>query len=160
MKKLTEWLSRIITLILLVSMCVLVVVTFLQVFCRFVIKVPVSWSEEVARISFVWLILMGAAVCVRENSHLSLEIVTSLLSDRARSNMKIFVSTAICLVSLVVLTAGTSYVLRSVGKTTVTMPIPANCVYIAAPISAILMIIFSVENIFEEMKNRKGDGRS
>ena len=160
MKKLNEWLSRLITLILLVSMCVLVVVTFLQVFCRFVIKVPISWSEEVARISFVWLILMGAAVCVKENSHLSLEIVTSLLSPKARSGMKIFVSAAIILVSLVLLTAGGSYVLRSVGKTTVTMPIPANCVYVAAPISAVLMIIFSIENIVEELKRRKEEGRS
>lgn len=155
MKQLTDWLRRIITLILLASICVLVVVTFLQVFCRFVIKVPVSWSEEVARISFVWLILMGAAVCVKENSHLSLEIITSSLSPKASSYMRIFVNAAIILVSLVILAAGTSYVMRSVGKTTVTMPIPANCVYIAAPVSAVLMIIFAIENIMIEIKGRK-----
>lgn len=152
MKALTEGLKRIITVVLFISICVLVSVTFLQVFCRFVIKVPVSWSEEVARICFVWLILMGAALGVKEQSHLSLEILTSFVPEKGQRVMRLVIHVVIILVSLVILVSGTSYVLRSMGKTTVTMPIPANCVYVAAPISAVLMMIFSVENILKELK--------
>ena len=152
MKALTEGLKRIITVVLFISICVLVSVTFLQVFCRFVIKVPGSWSEEGARICFVWRILMGAALGVKEQSHLSLEILTSFVPEKGQRVMRLVIHVVIILVSLVILVSGTSYVLRSMGKTTVTMPIPANCVYVAAPISAVLMMIFSVENILKELK--------
>lgn len=155
MRTITKAVNRGIEGLLFCGMCVLILVTFLQVLCRFVLKIPVSWSEEVARLSFVWMIFLGSALGVREGSHLSLEILTAALPERLQRYMKILMNLTVAGIAAVILWYGWNYVVRSVGKTAVTLPIPANCVYIAAPVSAIVMILNAWENVWEEW--RKGD---
>lgn len=152
MKRITKAVNRGIEEVLFCGMCVLITVTFLQVLCRFVLKIPVSWSEEVARISFVWMILLGSALGVKEGSHLSLEILMKALPKRTEHFMKILINLAVIVIAGVILWYGWNYVVRSVGKTAVTLPIPANCVYIAAPVSAFVMILNGVENVMDEWK--------
>ncbi|MCL1999920.1 MAG: TRAP transporter small permease subunit, partial [Planctomycetes bacterium] len=61
MKTISDYLGKCITGCLFILMTMLIAVTFFQVLCRFVIKLPAVWTEEVARMSFVWLIFLGAA---------------------------------------------------------------------------------------------------
>ena len=55
---------------------VMVIIVFTQVIFRFFIQQPLSWSEEVARYVFVWIIWIGAAVVVRENGHPGMDLLT------------------------------------------------------------------------------------
>lgn len=51
------------------------VVTFLQVFTRYVTEDPLIWTEEAARYLFVWITLIGGAAAVRSNRHFGLDIL-------------------------------------------------------------------------------------
>lgn len=155
MKAITNALNKVIAAGLFAGMCVLIIVTFLQVLCRFVLKVPISWSEEVARLSFVWMILLGSGLAVREGTHLSLNVLSGSLPPAARGAFAIGVNVVIVAVAVLILVYGGSYVQRSIGKRMVTIPVPANCVYIAAPISAVVMILNALENIVDQAKGGK-----
>jgi TRAP-type C4-dicarboxylate transport system permease small subunit len=52
----------------------------LQVFTRYVMNSPVSWSEEVALHLFVWMIFIGAAYGVRLGAHPSMSLIASIES--------------------------------------------------------------------------------
>lgn len=52
----------------------LTVVVALQVFTRFVLHVPMIWSEEVARFLFFWVVLLGAAMSVRDRRHFVIDV--------------------------------------------------------------------------------------
>jgi TRAP-type C4-dicarboxylate transport system permease small subunit len=133
-------------------------VTFLQVLCRFVIHVPVVWSEELVRMSFVWMIFLGAAIALKEGAHLTLDMLVSTLNVKGQYVMRMVVLIIIFIAAGFMCYAGFSYVIRNIGKTAVTMPIPSNCVYISAPISALLMMFFSAEQFIGQIKEgfRKG----
>ena len=51
------------------------IVTFLQVFTRYVTENPLIWTEEVARYLFVWITLIGGAAAVRTHGHFGLDIL-------------------------------------------------------------------------------------
>lgn len=152
MKTISDLLSKVICGMLLVFLIVLVVVTFLQVLCRFVIRIPVVWSEEVVRMSFVWLIFLGAAIAIKEGTHLTLDMLVSAFSEKGQQFMRIIVLIIILIAAGALLYAGSSYVIRNIGITAVTMPIPSNFVYVSAPISALLMIFFSIEQLTNQIK--------
>ena len=160
-KKLSGLMGKCIAGCLFVAIAVLVCVTFMQVMCRFVLKIPVAWSEEVARMSFVWLIFLGAAIAVKEGTHLVLDMVTSMVGPRLRTVMEYWVLLFMLVSSGVIFYAGSNYCMRAIGKTAVTMQIPANAVYMAVPISAALMMFFAFEKIMEKMTGKgKGETQS
>ena len=49
------------------------------VLSRYVVATPATWVEEVASISFAWLIFVGAAEVHRRWQHVSVDLLTSLL---------------------------------------------------------------------------------
>lgn len=145
MKTVSNCLGKLIAGALFFFISMLIVVTFTQVLCRFILQVPAVWTEELARMSFVWLIFLGSAIAVKEGTHLSLDMITAAVPPRVRTAMQYWVLLLILVLSGVIFYAGGSYCLRSMGKTAVTLPIPSNCVYVAVPISAVLMMFFAVE---------------
>ncbi|MCI0484057.1 MAG: TRAP transporter small permease [candidate division NC10 bacterium] len=53
----------------LVILYVTVVVIFVQVIARYVLKVSLPWTEEFARFTFIWLIFLANAMAERQKEH-------------------------------------------------------------------------------------------
>lgn len=153
MKKLLDGVQMLCHMLLFLLLLIIVSITFWQVLCRFVLKIPCSWAEELVRLAFVWMIFVGSALAVREHTHLSLDMLVSRFKGKTKRISKILVLLAILAVAVVMLIGGLNYFSRSVNKTMVTLPLPANCTYISIPISALLMIIFGLEQIVVEIQN-------
>ena len=49
-------------------------VVALQVLTRFVLHAPIIWSEEVARFLFFWVVLLGAAMSVKDRRHFVIDV--------------------------------------------------------------------------------------
>ena len=67
-----------------VLMVVLVGDVFLGVFSRYVMQATFKWYDEVARLCFVWLIFLGAAVAVRRRLHFRMRLVVDRFKPGAR----------------------------------------------------------------------------
>lgn len=68
------------TALVIMACCV-----FMQVMARYVFDIPLHWTEEVAAISMVWAVYMGASLCVRERFHIRILVaVQSLPAKMAR----------------------------------------------------------------------------
>ena len=61
-----------------------VVGTIWQIFGRYVIGRAPGWSEEVARMSIVWLTMIGAAACLRSGSHIAVTVLLNAVGPRLR----------------------------------------------------------------------------
>lgn len=61
-----------------------VAVVFLQVVARYVLKIPISWTEEVARFAFIWMVFVGIAITERQKAHFRI----TFLVDRAPARMR------------------------------------------------------------------------
>ncbi len=65
-------------------LALLVVITSLQVFTRYVLNAPLSWTEEAARMVFTWIIFIGAALIVKRGSHISIDYLAKILPAAPR----------------------------------------------------------------------------
>lgn len=56
----------------------------LQVFFRYVMDSPVAWSEEYTMIAYMWAVFWSAAFMVREQEHVSFDIVYDISKPQTR----------------------------------------------------------------------------
>ena len=64
------WLNNFERFAVIALLAALVAVVFLQVASRFVLKLPLAWSEEVSRFIFIWFCWVGASYAVHEYLHI------------------------------------------------------------------------------------------
>lgn len=78
-----RWLERHFEELICCSCLVLIAISvFSQVVARYVFRIALHWTEEVAAMSMVWAVYMGASLCVRERFHIRILVAVSALPQR------------------------------------------------------------------------------
>ncbi len=122
-------------------LAVLVLVALLQVFARYTNVVFVPWTEEMARLLFVWVIWLGAAAALLRGTHIRFELFVQRLPPSLRRRLARAVDAAVA-VALVVLAVYAWQVARSQADTTfLTVPLSVQWTYLAAVVGAVVMLI-------------------
>lgn len=83
---------RLLSALLIVSVAILVIPVALQIFSRFTHLIPhYIWTEEMARFLFIWTIMIGAMIGVRERSHFEVDLWPRL-GPKAEAGVRLLVS--------------------------------------------------------------------
>jgi TRAP-type C4-dicarboxylate transport system permease small subunit len=119
-------------------------VMVLQVTFRYVLNAPLTWTEELARYLYIWACWLGAPVALRRGNHIAIAFVGERIPS-GLGRLVALVTQVAALVFLVQLTVqGGILTVKSHSVEAVTLPIPWSAIYVAAPISAVLMILETV----------------
>ena len=113
----------------------------LQIVTRFIFHDPLFWTEEAARYLFVWLVAIGAAECVRNRSHIAMDVFTTLLPPRPRLILAILLNTLIIAALLILCWYGFFGMLRAHRVMSVAVGVQESFLYGALPVGAALMAI-------------------
>ncbi len=148
MKKLIEILDSILKFGIIGTTVIMVVSCVLQVLSRFILPHPLSWTEELARYSFIWWAFLGAAYAVRLNEHLGMDIFVNLFSPKARGILQrvVFLFTFVFMV--LVTAQGIKIVLVQSGQRATILPISMGWVYGVVPFTGLIMLIYSIYLLF------------
>ena len=87
-------------------MVALVVDVFLGVFSRYVLHATFQWYDEVARLCFVWMVFLGAAVAVRRGAHFRLHLLIDRFGPRLRRATDLGVALVVLLFGVVLVAGG------------------------------------------------------
>lgn len=152
----TRTLDRLLNTVLIGLVGLLTVTVFLQVLARFVLKVPLPWTEEVTRIAFVYSIFVGAAIGVRERAHLNVDFLLVLLPERLRRVLQLVTQALVGVLLAAIVWLGVRYVQAAGVQTTPVLLIPFRYVYLVIPVSGALMLVYLIANVVDDL--RKGAG--
>lgn len=120
-------------------------IMILQVTFRYVLNTPLTWTEELARYIFIWACYLGAPVATRRGNHVTITFVAERL-HRGVSRVVTLGIQAISLVFFLQLAIfGAILVVKSHSVEAITLPIPWSLIYLAVPISGLLMILQTVD---------------
>lgn len=133
-------------------MAVMVSTIILQVFCRFVLNNPLSWSEELARYAFVWITFLGAAVAYRHGAHIFVETIVVLLPRRLQAVLAWVVDVLMVTALLVLLVQGLAIVEVNSNVEATMLEIPMSWVYGSIPVSAAIMLAYQVERTVRRIR--------
>lgn len=124
--------------LLLVGLTLLLTV---QIFNRYVFGTSFVWLEELARISFVWLIYFSAAGAARDDRHIRIEIVDLFVGPNAVRVITLIADTLVFIFDLAVVWLGIMLVQSTLqyGDTTPVTDIPMGIIYAVIPVCYGLM---------------------
>ncbi len=151
--------TGLIRLVLGISSGVIFVVTFLAVIFRYLLKSPLPWSQDVIRLAFTYMIYFGAAYCVRDNSHLNVDVLLTMLSKRGRQKAEILINVILLGFFLFLIAYGFSFAQMGSIQTTSYLMLPMTYYYLGIPLSALGMIFYVMQNIVGQIREMKEGGR-
>lgn len=138
--------DRILAGAVIVIMGALVVDVLWQVFTRFVLRDPSSYTEELARFLLIWVGLLGAAYVAGQRRHLAVDLLPAALSGGRRRMLERLIQT-LALVFAVILVVGGSrlvWVTLVLGQSSAALRLPLGYVYLAVPLCGLLMAFYAV----------------
>jgi TRAP-type C4-dicarboxylate transport system permease small subunit len=153
-RKIKKVLDRSLEVLVTVTMAVLVLDVVWQVFTRFVLRDPSSWTEELATFLMIWVGLLGASVALNRGAHLGIDYFTLKLSPKTRLCTELFVFLGVAVFSLLVLVIGGSQLVRTTlasGQVTPALGLKMGHVYLALPISGFFLVLYSLEFFVERV---------
>ena len=137
------------------SFIVMVALTCWQVFTRYVLKNPSTWSEELVSYLFAWMSLMGASIVTSESGHMNIPVLVDRLNPQMRSYMRILHELIALLFSLAILVYGGWQISwLAMGQMTSSLGVPVGIFYFVIPLCGVLNIIYTIINIAEIAKNK------
>jgi len=154
MENMKKMIDKVLAIIIFVLFAALVAVVFLQVFSRYVLHNSSAFSEELAKILFVWVSLLAAAYIFGEKGHMNIGIVVNKMPYKLGLAFQIFAGLVNMAFIIFVLLFG-GYLAVKLGWTQTNASIPVltiGLIYAALPICAVFSIFYETYNIISDVK--------
>lgn len=150
-----KWLERVLLVLMAMMLVAMVCLMLWQVAARYLLGVPALYTEESLRFLMIWMALTGSAYCFGANKHLSLDLIPSLLPEKA-GRILYLINALVVLVfaGLVLLWGGWQASMSALNQVSPIMQLSMGYVYLILPISALLISILQLINVFLIMTGR------
>jgi len=150
MKQLRKVLDNLLNILAGVSFLAMVGLTCYQVFTRYILKAPSSWSEELVSYLFAWMSLFGASLVVSERGHMNIPVLVEKMSPGVKKALHIFAEIIACLFAAVILVfGGVQIVNLAMGQMTSSLGVAVGIFYIVLPVSGVINVLYTILNIVE-----------
>ena len=137
--------TRVAVILLLAAM---VVIISLEVIFRYVLKLPLVWSEQLASYTMIWLAFLSAAIALREHAHIGMTLLVNRLPDKGKKAVEIVSHLLILIFLAFLIWWGIKHALDVRNqRSPVVFNISMFWPYLALPVGAILMVIQEVKII-------------
>lgn len=141
---------------LVYTMAACVVIVFAQVVSRKVFNSSLSWSEELTKYLFVWLIWLGTSLAAKDKEHINLTLVLDRVGFRTRCVLEIIIKLIWGGLCVFLLVNGTSVVGAMIrrGKMAYSMPwLKVWLVYLAVPVSQGVLAVRLLIQMVDDVRN-------
>ena len=127
-------------------------VVLFGIIARYIMSYPVFWTDELARYLMFYVVMLGSAIALRENSHPSLTFVVEKLPGAFRMIWEIVLYLLIAIVLFVIILGGFEQVEDSMIKKTAALRISYSVVYFGFPLGGLFMLGETVLKIVSKIK--------
>ncbi len=148
---------RLLQILLTLLMAGLLVPVGLQILSRYTGLIPrYIWTEEIARFCFIWIVMIGAMIAVRDGTHFDVDILPRL-GQRANAVLRLFTHLAMLAVALIFVTYGYQFAKFGSIQTSEIAGLPMLTIYIAWPFAGITWLAFLGEKFVEDVRILRGE---
>lgn len=160
MKKLEKILDLAMSTIMSLVMLVLVIFGFWQIFTRWVLNDPSTFTEELLRYLLIWAGMIGAAYCFFHDKHVKLTLLTSKLKGTPLMVLNVLDEIiVIAFVVYVYIFGGAQMVAQNANQLTAVLRLPMSLIYACLPVSGVFVILSKILrylSLFMESRAKKG----
>jgi TRAP-type C4-dicarboxylate transport system permease small subunit len=127
-------------------------VVFLQVVFRYVLRQPLYWSEELPRYLLIWMSFLAAGLAQKSESHINITLCLSWLPRRTQRWIHLAANLVILAFLGILVHSGGLVVNITAHHRSTALQLPMGVVYAALPVGALLMMLYLVLQILQELQ--------
>ena len=143
---------RLLNLLLVATVSILIVPVSLQIFSRFTALIPsYIWTEEMARFFFIWMIMIGSMVGIRDSAHFDVDLWPEL-KPRAKSLLRIVANLFVLVVALVFIWYGIKFVQFGWSQSSELAELPMPFIFAAWPLAGFTWVVFLGEKFRDDLR--------
>jgi TRAP-type transport system small permease protein len=157
-RRLLAGFNGLLSLLLVITVAVLIVPVSLQIFSRYTELIPsYIWTEEMARFLFVWTIMIGAMIGVREGTHFEVD-VWPRLAPRPAAAVRLVSRLGVLVIAIVFVWAGIEFTRFALNRTSELADLPLWMIHVAWPLTGATWLLFCGEHIYDDVVILTGRG--
>lgn len=142
--------DRILGWILAIFLSLTVVNVVWQVFSRYILGSPSTFTDEFSTYLLIWIGLLGAAFATGKGIHLAIDLLPNKLEGSAKKKLNVLITALVVLFTFCVMVVGgvrLVYITLLLEQLSPTLRIPLGFVYLVIPISGVLIIYYSIYHL-------------
>ena len=136
--------------IVLFLLIFLLVVVVTEVIFRY-LDFPLYWSEEIARYTFIWMVMFGCIIGVEKKIHFQVDIIVRSANKKIQRFIFFLSNFVASLFLIFMFYEGISLCIKTKKVTSAALGIPQFYAYLAVPVAALLMLIHLLFQVYEKM---------
>lgn len=150
--KFHEKFNKILEIMLVVIMSVLVLDVLWQVFSRYVLASPSSFTDELAGYLLIWISLLGAAYVTGRKEHLAIDILLQRARPERQHKLRLIIEFIILAFALTVMIIGGIWLMYTrfvLEVKSAALQLPLGYVYIVVPLSGLIIAYYSIYHLVQ-----------
>jgi len=151
MSHLSDTIDREVSLIVVSLIFLLSALLAVGVFFRYVLNDSIYWSGEVSRYILVYITFLGSTMAHRVKAHIRIDIFFAHLSNESKKIINIIIALSFIFFWMLVLIGSIKLYPFYMMQKTATLEIPYAIPFSALPISAVIWIIYCLDDILKEL---------
>jgi TRAP-type transport system small permease protein len=152
MRKFIDGYYQLLTVLLGASVGILIVPVTLQMISRFTQLIPAwIWTEEMARFLFIWMVMLGAMIGVRDGTHFDVDVWPEL-KPRANALLRVVSGFFVLIFALVFVWYGIKFVQFGWAQSSELAEMPMAYIFIAWPLTGITWLLFGGERLLADLR--------
>ena len=155
-RRFTHAYATLLSWLLAFSIAILVIPVSLQIFSRYTALIPsYIWTEEMARFLFIWTIMIGAMIGVRESTHFEVDVLPRL-PPRGEALARLAGRLGVLAAALVFVWAGIHFTQFAWNRISELAELPLWLIYVAWPVTGVTWLVFLGEQLLDDVKTVLG----
>jgi len=152
LRKLIAGYHSVLTWLMVCTVAVLIIPVTLQIVARYTALIPAwIWTEELSRFLFIWMIMLGAMIGVREGTHFEVDVWPDL-SPRATALLGIVASFLVLIFALVFVWWGIQFVRFGWDQASELAELPMPFIFAAWPLAGVTWVLFLGEKLLDNLR--------
>lgn len=131
-------------------MLMIFVLGLAQVIWRWVLNDPITWSEELIQLTYVWICYLGWAIATRKDAHIRITNVMNALPKGGQKWLQIFCHLLTILFSVLMVYYGYKLFASNLKRVVISLPwMNYATVYAMGPLMNLVIIFYEIAGIIE-----------
>src|SRR5437660_2881150 len=124
------------------TVAVLIVPVTLQIISRYTALIPSwIWTEELSRFLFIWMVMLGAMIGIREGSHFEVDVWPDL-KPRPTALLRVVSNLFVLVFALVFVWWGIEFVRFGWDQSSELAELPMVFIFVAWPVAGLTWVLF------------------
>jgi TRAP-type transport system small permease protein len=151
-RRFTAAYATLLSALLALTVGLLIIPVSLQIFSRYTELIPsYIWTEEMARFMFIWTIMIGAMIGVRESTHFEVD-VWPRVTPRVEAFARLLGRIGVLVAAYVFVYAGIEFTRFAWRRTSELADLPLWYIHVAWPVTGVTWFVFLGEQLFDDIR--------